>query len=173
MHFALCQAIEAELLSEEVPDGYSKRAKALFEQLREEFGWIESGQTTVLVDSDHNATWWTFAGTIFNAAMADVLGDLAGKVSSDNLAVSLSKVVDTSRLLERIRLLLDSEEGAMVEVPLDAGFVQELKFSECLPQELVDGELSSRYCCAYQHEKLSERRVGMINSYVHAGSTAS
>lgn len=173
MHFELCQAIESELLSTDVPDGYSKRASTLLEGLREEFGWLEAGQTTVLVDSDRNATWWTFAGAVFNAAMADALGDLADKVSSDNLAISLTKVVDTSRLLERIRLLLASEEGVMVEVPLDAGFVQELKFSECLPQELVDGELSSRHCCAYQHEKLSERRVVMINSYVHAGSAAS
>lgn len=170
MHFSLCQAIEAELLSTDIPDGYSKRASTLLDGLREEFGWLEAGQTTVLVDSDRNATWWTFAGAVFNAAMTGALGDLADKVSSDNLAISLSKVVDMSRLKERIRQLLDAEGDAVVEVPLDTGFIQELKFGECMPQELVNGELSARYSCAYQQEKVSERRLAMINSYVHAGS---
>lgn len=121
----------------------------------------------MLVDSDRNATWWTFAGAVFNAAMGDALGDLADKVSSDNLAISLTKVVDTSRLLERIRLLLDSEEGVMVEVPLDAGFVQELKFSECLPQELVEEELLARYFCDSAKISLSERKMVIINSLIY------
>lgn len=43
MHFELCQAIESELLSTEVPDGYSKRASTLLEGLREEFGWAGGG----------------------------------------------------------------------------------------------------------------------------------
>ncbi|XKF14680.1 DEAD/DEAH box helicase [Halomonas sp. BLK-85] len=167
MHFELCQAIESELLSTDVPYGYSKRASTLLDGLREEFGWLEAGQTSVLVDNDCNATWWTFAGAVFNAAMANALGDLADKVSSDNLAISLSKVVDTSRLKKRIRQLLDAEGDEVVKVPLDTGFIQELKFMECLPQELVDGELSSRYSCVYQHEKYSERQLTIINSFAH------
>lgn len=169
MHFELCQAIEAELLTEDIPDGYSKRAMALLEQLREEFGWVEEGQTTVLVDSDRNATWWTFAGAVFNAAMADALGDLADKVSSDNLAISLSKVVDTPRLKKRIQRLLDAEGEEVAQVQLDAGFVQELKFAECLPQQLVDGELAARFSCASQNERVSEKKLVMINSHVDLG----
>ncbi|QPP50491.1 MULTISPECIES: hypothetical protein [unclassified Halomonas] len=138
-----------------------------------EFDWIEEGQTTVLVDSDRNATWWTYAGAVFNAAMADALGDLADKVSSDNLAISLSKVVDTPRLKKRIRQLLDSEGGAVVKMPLDAGFIQELKFAECLPQGLADAELSTRYSCLNQRILLARRRLVLINSYANARSTSS
>ncbi|MDI4636712.1 DEAD/DEAH box helicase [Halomonas sp. BMC7] len=167
MHFALCQAIEANLLSENTPESYSKRAATLLEGLREEFGWLESGQTTVLIDSDRNATWWTFAGAVFNAAMADALGDLAERVSSDNLAVSLSKVVDASRLRERIRWLLDVEDEELVQVPLDAGFIQELKFSECMPQELVEEELLARYFCDSEKISLSDRQMVMINSLIY------
>nr|WP_299244204.1 DEAD/DEAH box helicase [uncultured Halomonas sp.] len=163
MHFALCQAIESELLSEDILEGYSKRAEALLEQLREEFGWLEAGQTTVLVDSDRNATWWTFAGAVFNAAMADALGDLADKVSFDNLAISFSKIVDTNRLQKRIRLLLDAEVDEVVRVPLDARFIQELKFAECMPQHMIEDEIFSRYSCVHQRVKVRENQVTLIN----------
>ncbi|SHE75460.1 ATP-dependent helicase Lhr and Lhr-like helicase [Modicisalibacter ilicicola DSM 19980] len=163
MHFTLCQAIEGELLSEEIPEGYSKRAEVLLEQLREEFGWLEPGQTAVLIDSERNATWWTFAGAVFNAAMADALGDLADKVSSDNLAISLSKVVDMTRLKNRIRRLLVAEDDELVQVPLDAKFIQELKFSECIPQNLLDAELRGRYSCNTQLETIREARLDLIN----------
>ncbi len=82
--------------------------------------------------------------------MANALGDLADKVSSDNLAISLSKVVDTSRLKKRIRQLLDAESDEMVKVPLDTGFIQELKFSECIPQLILDLELEKRYAIKKQ-----------------------
>lgn len=166
MHFELCQSIETELLSEQIPGEYSKRAVVMLEGLREEFGWLELGKTTVLIDGDRNATWWTFAGAIFNAAMADSLGDIADKVNFDNLGVSFSKVVDTSRLQERIQQLLRSEKDTQLEVPLNAKFVQELKFFECLPQGLVEAELSMRYSCRLQHEKICERQLVIINSVV-------
>lgn len=164
MHFALCQAIESELLSADMPEGYSKRAVTLLEGLREEFGWVRSdGQATVLVDSDRNATWWTFAGAVFNAAMADALGDLADKVSSDNLAISMSKVVDTPRLRKRILRLLDAESEDVAQVPLDTGFIQELKFSECMPQSEVEAALRQRYTIEKQTASIGKSRLLLVN----------
>lgn len=164
MHFKLCQAIESELLSTDMPEGYSKRAVTLFKELREEFGWVEEGQTTVLVDSDRNATWWTFAGAVFNAAMANALGDLADKVSSDNLAISLSKVVDTPRLKQRILELLGAVDEQAVQVPLDTEFVQELKFSECLSKDLLYNELRNRYRCDIEALRFSKCNLFFLNS---------
>lgn len=163
MHFVLCQAIESELLSADMPEGYSKRAVTLLEGLREEFGWVEEGQTTVLVDSDGNATWWTFAGAVFNAAMADALGDLAAKVSSDNLAITMSKVDDISQLRKQIRLLLSA--GLMLKVPLKASFLQELKFSECLPQDFREEELIARYTVQNACKKMASKKIVVINFF--------
>ncbi|MCE7517134.1 DEAD/DEAH box helicase [Halomonas titanicae] len=163
MHFALCQGIECELLSTEIPNGYSKRAETMLEQLREEFGWLESEQTTVLIDSDRNATWWTFSGAIFNAAMADALGDLAEKVSFDNLAISLSKVVDTSRLHHRIRQLLNAEGTRRLQVPLDAKFIQELKFSECMPSAIADTMCRLRYTFDRERNAIKNRSLRNIH----------
>lgn len=162
MRFELCKAIESVLIAEQLPEELSARAESLLEQLREEFGWLQSGVTTILVDTNQNATWWTFAGAVFNAAMADALGDQADKVSHDNLAISLSKVFDTIQLKNCIRQLL--EEGrASIKIPLDAKFIQELKFSECMPQEMIDQEVSGRYSCERQLKSVSEQRVLILN----------
>ena len=135
---------------------------SLLEQLREEFGWLQFGVTTILVDANQNATWWTFSGAVFNAAMADALGDQADKVSHDNLAISFSKVLDSTELKSRIRQLL--EEGReSIQVPLDAKFIQELKFSECMPQEMIDQEVCGRYSCERQLKSVSEQRVLILN----------
>lgn len=166
MHLELCQAIEGQLLSEDIPDGYSNRAKQLLDQLREEFGWMEQEQTSVQIDSNRNATWWTFAGAVFNTAMANALSELADKVSSDNLAISFSKVVDTSLLKSQIRHLLDTKEKEIVQIPLDSGFIQELKFAECMPDELIHGELLMRYSCELQRERIAGRQLVLVSSYV-------
>lgn len=159
LHFDLCQAIEAVLSSQELPPGLSARAETLLEGLREEFGWMEAGRSAILVDGDRNATWWTFAGTVFNAAIADALGGEADKVSFDNLAVSFSKVVDVPRLKERIVDLLKEHLDEPLQVPLDANFIQELKFSECLPQRMIDEEMLARYTCHQQLQALAGRQV--------------
>lgn len=120
---------------------------------------MEAGRSAILVDGDRNATWWTFAGTVFNAAIADALGGEADKVSFDNLAVSFSKVVDVPRLKERIVDLLKDHLDEPLQVPLDANFIQELKFSECLPQRVIDAEMISRYTCHQQLQALAGRQV--------------
>lgn len=160
LHFSLCQAIESELLSQEIPVEYSKRAEVLVDELREEFGWLEPGRTVVLIDEENSATWWTFAGAVLNAAMASGLRDMATKVSSDNLAITLHKVVDMVQLSERIQHLMKTE--SVVSVPLDAKFIQELKFSECLPPSFANQALFARYSCSDQSEALAKRQLVLL-----------
>lgn len=157
LHFDLCQAIEVVLSSDELIPGLSERAETFLGKLREEFDWIETGRSVILVDADHNVTWWTFAGSIFNAALADALAGCTEKINFDNLAISFSKIIDINGLKSRIRQLIGVEGAGLIQVPLDAKFIQELKFSECLPQKMIDEEVMSRYSCERQVNSISKR----------------
>ena len=163
LHAEMCQSIEATLVSTDPVDGLSKRAQVLLDELRDEFSWLESGKSTLLVDNDRNITWWTFAGAVFNAAMADRTATQADKVSYDNLAVSFSKVYDPQALKDRIQEILQSDDPEIFVAPLDASFIQELKFGECLPQKLLSLEISKRYIADSASEIVKQRKLASLH----------
>jgi ATP-dependent Lhr-like helicase len=144
LRYELCRAIADVLVSEVVPDGLSFRAQGLLADLRDQYGWIESGKTTLILQADGNATWWNFAGKLLNSALKDVLSDQADKIIADNESLEFRHVYSTETLINRIRMILAGNVEHLA-VLLDENFVQELKFSECLSQKEIDRELSQRY----------------------------
>ena len=48
LHFALCQAVARVLAREHAPVVFSKRALELMETLRDEYDWVEPGQTFLI-----------------------------------------------------------------------------------------------------------------------------
>ncbi|WP_055137473.1 DEAD/DEAH box helicase [Pseudomonas corrugata] len=144
LRYELCRAIADVLVSEVVPDGLSLRAQGLLVDLRDQYGWIESGKTTLILQADGNATWWNFAGKLLNSAIKDVLSDQADKITADNESLEFRHVYSTETLINKIRMIL-AGNAEHLAVLLDENFVQELKFSECLSQKEIDRELSQRY----------------------------
>lgn len=144
LRYELCRAIADVLVSEVVPDGLSLRAQGLLADLRDQYGWIESGKTTLILQADGNATWWNFAGKLLNSAIKDVLSDQADKITADNESLEFRHVYSTETLINKIRMIL-AGNAEHLAVLLDENFVQELKFSECLSQKEIDRELSQRY----------------------------
>ncbi len=144
LRYELCRAIADVLVSEVVPDGLSLRAQGLLADLRDQYGWIESGKTTIILQADGNATWWNFAGKLLNSAIKDVLSDQADKITADNESLEFRHVYSTETLINKIRMIL-AGNAEHLAVLLDENFVQELKFSECLSQKEIDRELSQRY----------------------------
>lgn len=144
LRYELCRAIADVLVSEVVPDGLSLRAQGLLADLRDQYGWIESGKTTMILQADGNATWWNFAGKLLNSAIKDVLSDQADKITADNESLEFRHVYSTETLINKIRMIL-AGNAEHLAVLLDENFVQELKFSECLSQKEIDRELSQRY----------------------------
>ncbi|MNL06670.1 hypothetical protein D3C87_1273130 [compost metagenome] len=144
LRYELCRAIADVLVSEVAPDGLSLRAHGLLADLRDQYGWIESGKTTLIVHSDGNATWWNFAGKLLNSAIKDVLSDQADKIIADNESLDFRHVYSAETLINTIRMILAGKVEHLA-VLLDEDFVQELKFSECLSQMEIDRELSQRY----------------------------
>lgn len=166
LHLEMCQAIEKVLSSEDPVEGLSARAKRLLADIRGEFGWLEDGRSTLLIDQNKNATWWTFCGSVFNSAIVDLLSGLAERISFDNLAITFSKVYDPTVLRKEINEVCESIEPADLTVPVDADFIRELKFSECLDQQMLDMEIRGRYSIQKQLVVIKNKDVNMINHQV-------
>lgn len=144
MKYELCRSMADVLMDESIPQGLSARAKNLLLDLRDYHGWIEEGKTTLIIDGDGHAVWWNFAGKLLNSALKDVLANTANKVVADNECIIFHQVSLVDQLGAEIRSLLEREDD-FLKVFLEENFVQELKFSECLPQVEIDRELSERY----------------------------
>lgn len=155
LHFELCQALVRVLVREDVPVNFSKRAADLIEELRAEYDWIKPGKTFLTKYDDGSIVWWTFAGKLVNAAIAAALDGVAGKIVSDNLSVDFSGSADLDSIKRAITSVVLTD-AANLPVPLDEEFVEELKFGECLPQQMKAAELEARYEISREVRKLSQ-----------------
>lgn len=160
LSYELCQAIAQALAREELPVPASRRAAELFESLREEFSWVSPTETTLVFDHAGNAAWWTFAGSLANAAIANILDDMANKVTTDNLAIGFIGGVTPDLLVQAIRERVC--QGEVPKVPLDESFIAELKFAECLPDDAYRLELRSRYDVAREVAAVRQRQVRVL-----------
>lgn len=163
LHLYMCQAVAEVLYSTESYSWLSKRGQELLEGLREEFGWIEQGKTVLLLDSNGGAVWWTFAGRLFNATIAQMFAGECESVSSDNLAVTFSRVTKIDDLVARIRELLVHPVRPFPAI-LDEKFVNELKFAECLSDAVISKIMMERYDVASELRTLSECGFVLLRS---------
>lgn len=144
LHFHLCQAVTRVLARDDTPVAFSKRALELMDTLREEYDWVEPSKTFLISYEEDYVVWWTFAGKLINASIAEALAGEANKVVSDNLSISFTGTVDLASLKNAISNVVFSESAGLV-IPLDEEFIAELKFGECLPESFRDEELAARY----------------------------
>jgi ATP-dependent Lhr-like helicase len=156
MHFEMCQAIADSLLSDDKVNSLSSRSQSLLEELQEEFGWLEKGKTTLLIDVDGNASWWTFSGRLLNAAFSAMLAAEADKVVSDNLCITFSHIYNVEALVIKIKNLMAGDSEA-ISLSLEEEFIQALKFSECLSQREIDKEILARYSVGRDFTRLSKQ----------------
>ncbi|QVL48765.1 MAG: DEAD/DEAH box helicase [Thiocapsa sp.] len=168
LHFRLCQAVARVLGGEEDAheDGvvFSRRAIEHMAALREEFDWVAPGKTFLIVYAHDRILWWTFAGRLLNAAIADALAGEAVKVTADNLAVSFTGALDPAALKKAIaeKVLAETAELAL---PLDEEFIAELKFGECLPDALRKREMAERYAVSKSLAVLRNASVKTIRQH--------
>lgn len=150
MSLELCQTILTELNTVQMPSFLSDRARIQLDTIREEYDWLETDETILLYDGSNQVTWWTFAGQLYNTAVANVLTDLGAKVQSSNLCIDWIGTVKPDAILNAINeRILNKENPPMV--PLDSEFIQELKFAECLKHSVVEVELQQRHNIDNEH----------------------
>ncbi len=161
LRYELCRAIADVLISDLVPEGLSSRAQGLLADLRDQYGWMESGKSTLILDADGNAIWWNFAGKLLNSAMKDLLADEADKLFADNECMTFRHVYSAEALVRAIREILAGDAHNLA-VLLDEAFVQELKFAECLSQKEIDRELGERYSVDSDFKQFSRVSLAVL-----------
>ena len=147
LHFALCQAIPRVLAREEPPVAFSRRALEHMTELREALDWVEPGKTFLIAEARDSLVWWTFAGRLVNATIANALAGEATRIVADNLAISFTGAVDLASMATAIRNKVFGKASELA-LPLDETFIAELKFGECLPAELREREMIARHDCS-------------------------
>lgn len=150
LHFEHCQAIRRVLAGEAEVPGLSRRAVERLDELRLDHPWLESDESTVLVNEGDAVAWWTFAGLRANqslvpalrAACREVLGTEPA-IRAENLFVRLQTSATPGELKPVVASVLRSApESLRPEVSAKA--IDGLKFSACLPNEMAREMLAER-----------------------------
>lgn len=119
--------------------GLSRRASGGLAELRAKYNFVEQseGFHTYLVRQEPDPpTWWTFAGSAANSALASGLPDLADPANTvGGLRLRLRQSVS----LGQLRAALDARRAQLVtaEADVDEQAVGALKFSAAIPRELA------------------------------------
>ena len=161
MHFDMFQVILNILHENTEVHGLSSRSKVLLDELRLEFDWVESEKTFLIHENAGNSIWWTFAGKLFNASMAESLAGEADKVPTDNLGISFIQTYNAADLRKKIQAVLSGPKEKVM-IPIDEDFIQELKFSGCLSQQNIDWKLSERYKVDSVFDQISAMPVSVM-----------
>lgn len=130
----LCDAIR-DVAAGTDPAGVTmtERARNALGEIRSEFPFARSGATAVVIETTR-ARWWSWAGQRANSSFRDALGDLA-VTQGDELSIGL----DPGRAsAAAVRDRLASLHPDTLPTPsVAADFAANMKFSDCLPDELA------------------------------------
>jgi ATP-dependent Lhr-like helicase len=143
--FRLCQSIKQMLAGDDNRAVWSKRARQQIATIQKEFVWLETDGTVVLLKKNGTAEWWTFAGTGANATLAYVSQAMQCSATYDSFTVTCEShgSLDTiARALGELRAHDVRKMSAAIAEDAIAG----LKFSACLPRDLVLDMLWARLC---------------------------
>jgi len=142
LRYELCQAIRRLLVAQDTPPRASRRGASQLEQIRAGYTWLPDEGTVVLRDGSDKLRWWTFAGQLANAALARHLSDVAGaQCTADNFALTMD---DQGPDLDHAIRTLGDVDPDTLRPPVSDDAVRELKFSECLPNDLARTVLGER-----------------------------
>ncbi len=138
LSFEVAQAIRG-VLEEGLADPWLTRRgrEALLDQ-RAKFTWLEPGRTHLVRETPSRTRWWTFAGLLANATLADHLraeGVAVGSCDDLGLALGVTPGGKTfTEALEGLRRRSD-ERLRPLETPSEA--IETLKFHFCVPSPLL------------------------------------
>jgi ATP-dependent Lhr-like helicase len=141
LHFKLCQAMREVLLSEPMLGQRTKRATEQLATVQSSFAWLPGAETALVHDAHGKTTWWTFAGQLANAALAETLRG-AAPARVNNLALAFDGRVSAESLTQK--LAAHAEDSYRPEFSEDA--IDGLKFQQCLPAQSIREVLERRLC---------------------------
>jgi len=137
---AICQSIRRILCGDENDSSWSTRAKSQFAEIREEFPWVSAESTSIVLQPNGELRWWTFAGGIVNTLLSDALKPHCD-VKGDNLSLVFPKATS----LDDIAALINNIEPESVRPIPNSEAMENLKFSECLSDDIAAEVFTSRF----------------------------
>jgi len=137
---AICQSIRRILASDEADPTWSRRAVQQFTELRDEHPWVSADATSLVQQPNGQVRWWTFAGGIANALLADALKPHCD-VKDDNLSLSFP----TASPLETVAECINGIQPKNVRPIPNIVAMENLKFSECLSPDIAAEVFTSRF----------------------------
>jgi ATP-dependent Lhr-like helicase len=142
--FALCQAVKRVLATDSDRESWSQRAVARIAELRRDHSWLTPDETVLLPGKGSDPEWWTFGGLSANAMLAGALtSQLESEVDYDNFALTF-KGIDRFERIEAAIGSVRELDPQTLKPAIDPGAADGVKFSECLPPEMVMQMLSER-----------------------------
>lgn len=141
MDASLARAVRRVLAGADLTPWLSRRACALINALREDYAWSRDGATALVRDDQGRQSWWTFAGQRANAVLSAALDDSGLPVRRyDNIAIAFAGSIERARLSSVFTIDL-----AMLHPTLSAEATNDLKFGACLPSDLLEQIVASRW----------------------------
>jgi ATP-dependent helicase Lhr and Lhr-like helicase len=143
MHLMLCQAVAKVLGGAELAVNLSKRAHAKLQEARIEHPWVEAGSTALIQRQSGAVEWWNFAGGLSNAVLAGYFRRLGIEASFGQAQVVFAVNSDISAIRSAIQQLV-CDATTVLTVPPAQDVLPELKFSACMPDQLLTKMLATR-----------------------------
>lgn len=157
MHLRLCRAVQAVLAAEAPPAYASRRAAERLAELQANFAWVEPGATTLVRERrSAKSIWWTFAGDRYNTAVASALHLQGRPATADSFSVRISVEagLDVDAMWTAAREAVRAEA-----MGVDAGHLEQIKFSESLPEAQQQALLLARYSVVGAAAQVSQEAV--------------
>jgi ATP-dependent Lhr-like helicase len=141
----LARMIRSLLAGTDNSHTWTRRAGEKFKVLRDLHPGMHDGETTLLVNSKAQISWFTFAGTRANLTLAPALSSILGTaVKCDALALHFDIGINADEILAAVSKIRSLPSENFVP-QIDDRAIQGLKFSDCLPPMISNLVLSTRF----------------------------
>ena len=137
----MCQSIREILVGDGADPGWSRRATAKLDELREEHAFLGDEEIALVPDAG-GFRLWNFAGGRANNLLSSVLeGILGDKVTTSNLSMGFRETAGQSEVairqaIERLRAEERPNSQDAVDYAAGLNNVRLSKFQPCLPERL-------------------------------------
>jgi hypothetical protein len=128
------------------------------QEARREHSWMERGTTVLIHRQSGGIEWWNFAGHMFNTAMAEYCRRLGLEASGNPFSLTVWGNADIRAIRSTIQRLV-FEAFTALEIPLSKNVLSELKFSACVPDDLLTHMFAKRMDPSSTFEVICAQRV--------------
>ncbi len=164
MSWRFARAVHALLTSDHVSERWSNRARSTFESQRSQHDILQPEADVVLSDRDLNEVrWFTFSGGMINTALADVIGESGIEdVSVSDFWIRAAGTIEARRVIDAVKS--QTAEDIIECFKVSEDYLDNLKFNECLPEDIAQAILRARLLREHEIEATTEREVVVVAS---------